>query len=95
MDYNEVTDEQIKLAAALEVVARHANSESKAKGLAKAFIVDAHRTNKQSMARLINALLEEYENDSFDARNGASVIFAECLSESRKNFNKRNGFPYI
>lgn len=95
MDYNEVTDAEIKLAEALEIVARYANTDVKAKRLAKAFAVDAHRTNKQSMARLMNALLEEYENDSFDARNQASVLFAQSLSESREEFNKHTSIPYI
>ena len=95
MEYVEVSDRAIKLAESLELAARGITKDSDAKEVAKAFIVDAHRTNKQSMMRLINALLEEYENDTSDLRNAASVGFARTLAPARAEFNARAGLPYI
>jgi predicted amidophosphoribosyltransferase len=84
--------------AALEALRRLADTASGVDALKHALEME-HRTNQQLVCRALVALLEKWNADAqrgpgyYDARNEASVKFAEAVFENVPE--RKRYFPYI
>jgi hypothetical protein len=79
----------------LEKILGSCTSDKRAKELAVEFVQSAHRTNKQSTARFMLALIDEMAKDDFDFRNQNAVILAQELKVAADNFRAVLGLPYV
>jgi hypothetical protein len=93
-----VEEELPKAKDAIEALHRLANSAAGEAALRQALEME-HRTNQQLVCRAIVAMLEKWRTDAergpgwYDARNEASVKFAEAVFQNVPE--KLRYFPYL
>lgn len=93
-----VTEALPKAKDALEALRRLADTTAGTEALKRA-LEQEHRTNQQLVCRAIVAMLEKWHADAkrgpgyYDARNEASVLFAEAVFEGVPE--RKRYFPYI